>query len=88
MICKQRAVLVSMVVDRNPYVYKVIVAGLSNTEVYDSVSCVWKKTGSLPRGEEVSRNIAYCDGSVYCLTPRWYNCVLLAYCVQQEVKPL
>lgn len=85
MLSKQRPILVSMVVDKTTKAYKVIVAGQVSTEVFDSSSSTWKKSGSLPRGEEISRNIAYCNGQVYCLAPRWYNCILLSYNVEQEV---
>lgn len=85
MPCKQRPILVSMVAERLPFKYQIIVAGLLTTEVYDSISGSWRRVGCLPRGEEVSRNIAFCNGNLYCLTPRWYNCTLLAYNLQQEV---
>lgn len=85
MPCKQRPILVSMVAERRPFSYKVIVAGLLTTEVFDSTTCSWRRVGSLPRGEEVSGNIAFSNGNLYCLTPRWYNCALLAYNLQQEV---
>lgn len=84
-LSKQRPVLVSMVMWRRPSHYKVIVAGVMSTEIYDSVAGEWLNTGCLPCGEEVSRNVAYCNGSLYCLTPLWYNCVLLAFSIQDEV---
>lgn len=86
-LCQQRPVLVHMIMWKRPSHYKVIVAGLLTTELFDSLTGEWRNAGCLPCGEEVSRNVAYCNGSLYCLTPRWYNCVLLAFSVQHEVQP-
>jgi hypothetical protein len=84
--CKQRPMLVHMVMWKRPSHYKVMVAGMLTTEIFDSLTAQWRNTGCLPRGEEPSRNVAYCNGSLYCLTPRWYNCVLLAFSFQREVN--
>lgn len=88
LLCKQRPVLVHMVMWKRPSHYKVMLAGMLTTEIFDSLSGQWRNTGSLPRGEEASRNVAYCNGSLYCLTPRWYNCVLMAFSIQHEVNTL
>ncbi|KAL3691103.1 hypothetical protein R1sor_004754 [Riccia sorocarpa] len=85
MPCKQRPILVSMVTERHPFRYKVIVVSPVTTDIFDSVTGAWRRVGSLPRGEEISRNVAFSNGNLYCLTPRWYNCALLAYNLEQEV---
>ncbi|EFJ31846.1 hypothetical protein SELMODRAFT_87170 [Selaginella moellendorffii] len=84
MLFHHRPTLVTMVADAATKSYKLVVAGRWTTEVYSSATNSWKRSACLPRGEEISRNVALCNGVLYCLTPRWYNCSLLAFSIQHE----
>eukprot|EP00249_Psilotum_nudum_P023345 c28840_g1_i1 orf=767-1825(-) len=85
----QTSFAVGMVVDRNLRGYKVVVVGSHwdcfdmKTEIYDSRTNSWKRTGDLPPRTDLRREFAYCDGVLYFSTSE--PDVVLAYSMEQEI---
>lgn len=77
---KRTPIVRHMIVDKNSEAYKIVVAGNAefishsgcynrflNTEVYDSVSGLWRETGDIPPRFDPNWSSAYCNGILYCM---------------------